>query len=388
LTARRRRDYYFQQGTSATVCPPAAILSDPPLPFPSPSCRARSTFRRAARAATLLSLASVGACARADAAPEAWPTRPLGEVVRWEGEIRPEENDEVLNVWPILHADPAGGFLVADTREGQTRLYDAAGRLRGRFGARGRGPAEFDGPVASLRLPSGEIAVADLSGKVAVFDAAGARLLRTFQTGLVPLYDAELLPDARLLLVGRGPDKAGPLLHLFDPRGGRITRRFFTPAQPRGTSRRGALTASFAEATVRGDTIAVVTSLVDTLYLFDAGGRSLAKVHIPFRHFRPLPRDLPRRAKREQTYAWLSAFSLVSHAFWAGDGSWLVQYQDRNGPEIRWRLLRMTRDGRRIFELRDTPQLLATDPDSGRLYFVAPTAPAPNVWSVARLRSR
>ena len=364
--------------------PPLGRLPDPRLPRTSP--RRRAALRRALRPGTLPLLAALGACARADAAPEAWPTRAVGELVRWEGRIRLEENAEVLNVAPIPHADPAGGFLVADVREGQMRLYDAAGRLRGRFGTKGKGPAEFDGPVAALRLPSGEIAVADLSGKVAVFDAAGAHLLRTFQTGLVPLYDAELLPGGRMVLVGRGTDKAGPLLHLFDPRDGRITRHFFPQPRPRGVSRHGALTASFAEATVRGDTIAVVSALADTLYLFNAGGAALGKLPVPFQHFRPIPRNAPRGAQREKTIAWFSSFSLVSHAFWAGDGSWLVQYQDREGPEIRWRLLRMTRDGRRLFELRDTPQLLATDPASGRLYFVDPASPTPNAWSVARLR--
>jgi len=328
----------------------------------------------------------MGACARADAAPDAWPTRPVDDFVRWEGRITLEENARVLNVAPIPHADPRGGFLVADVREGQMRLYDDAGHLHGAFGSKGKGPAEFDGPVAALRIPSGEIAVADLSGKVAVFDSAGARLLRTFQTGLVPLYDAELLSGGCMVLVGRGTDRAGPLLHLFDPRDGRITRHFFPQPRPRGVSLHGALTASFAEATVRGDTIAVVSALADTVYLFDAGGAALAKLPVPFRHFRPVPRNAPSGAQREKTIAWFSSFSLVSHAFWAGDGSFLVQYQDRDGPEIHWRLLRMARDGRPLFELRDTPQLLTTDPASGRLWFVDPASPTPNAWSVARLR--
>ena len=230
--------------------------------------------------------------------------------------------------------------------------------------------------------------MADLSGTVAVFDSTGSTLLRTWQTGLLPLYDAEVLDGSRLVLVGRGPAITGPLLHLFDLRTGRMLRHFFAPPPAPGRSRRGALTAAFAEATVRGDTIAVVHSLIDTLFVFRADGTPLRRIALPLQHFRLLERDYPRNATREQGFAWTSSFSLLSHAFWAGDGSWLVQYQDRDGPEIHWRLLRMTGDGRRLFELRDTPQLLATDPASGRLFFVDPRSPAPDTWSAARLVSR
>lgn len=333
-------------------------------------------------------LIALGACEQAEAGQADWPTRAVDEFVQWESQVRLEESEQVVNVWPVLNRDTDGGYLVADTREAQARLYDASGRLRARFGARGKGPEEFDGMVSLLRLPSGELAVADLSGKLAVFDSAGSRLARTYQTGLLPLYDAELLPDSTLLLVGRGKDRAGPLLHVFDPPRGAVVRSFFPDGAVRALGRRNALTAGWVEATVRADTIAVVHSLADTLFLFSAGGRRLRATPIPFQHFRRMERELPRRPTRVETHAWMSSFSLVSHAFWAGDGTWLIQYQDRDGPEIRWRLLAMDRDGRRRFELRDPPQLLATDPDRGRLYFVHPGSLAPNQWSVARLRSR
>lgn len=344
-------------------------------------------LRQVAPAFLLLLSGTLGGCSEPEIALGAWSTRSIDEFVRWGEEIRLEENEQVVNVWPVVQRDPEGGFLVADTREAQARLYDGSGRLRARFGSRGKGPAEFDGLVAALRLPSREIVLADRAGKVAVLDSSGVRVLRTYGSGLLPLYDAELLQDSLLLLVGRGSVKTGPLLHVFDPRSGRLLRHFFT-VTPRGILPGSAMTAGFAEAAVHGDTIAVIHSITDTLYRFSAAGASLGKMPIPFRHFRPIRHSLPRNPTREQTHAWLSSFSLASHAFWGGGGTWLIQYQDRNGPEIRWRLLGMTHDGKRLFELRDSPQLLATEPATGRLYFVAPRSLAPNLWSVARLGPR
>jgi hypothetical protein len=331
----------------------------------------------------------LGACSEADAGIVEWPTRGVDEFVQWTGgEVRLEESDAVVNVWPVVRVDADGGYLVADTRESQARLYDAAGRLRARFGAKGKGPTEFDGMVSLLRLPSHELAVADLSGKLAVFDSAGGVVRRSWQTGLLPLWDAEIVQDSLLLLVGRGKDRTGPLLHLFDPRRGTMIRHWFPDGATRTMARRSALTAGWAEASVRGDTIAVTHSLRDSLYLFSAEGASLRTVPIPFRHRRPMSRELPRRPDRIATHAWMSSFSLVTNAFWGGDGTWLIQYQDRNGPDIRFRLLAMDEDGRFRFELRDSPQLLTADPARGVLYFVNPESLAPNVWSVAQLKPR
>ncbi|HEY7770045.1 hypothetical protein [Longimicrobium sp.] len=353
---------------------------------PLPTCPPRRNPVRQ-RAAALL-IVGVAACSEAEAGPQAWPTRKLDDVVTWGPEIRLQESETVITVAPVLHHDPGGGFLVADRREAQGRLYDPAGRLRGQFGARGRGPGEFDGLVAALRLSSGEIAAVDVSGKLAVYDSAGARVLRTWQTEVMPLYDAEVIGGSLLLLVGRGRDKAGPLLHLFDPRTGRVLRRFHPDPGAPGMARGSSMTAGFADATVYGDTIALVHSLSDTLSLLSPSGAPLGRIAIPFQHFRSPRASMPRRPTREQTHAWLSSFSLVSHAFRTGDGGWLIQYQDRDGPAIHWRLLRMSAEGRRLFELRDTPQLLATDPRSGALYFVHPASEVPSVWAVAQLRAR
>jgi hypothetical protein len=82
---------------------------------------------------------------------------------------------------------------------------------------------------------------------------------------------------------------------------------------------------------------------------------------------------------------WFGRFSLLSDVFWLRDG-FLVQYQDRAGVEPRWRLLRLTRDGRTLFESVDTPRLLAVDSASETLWFVRPGSPTPDEWSAAHLR--
>ena len=65
-----------------------------------------------------------------------------------------------------------------------------------------------------------------------------------------------------------------------------------------------------------------------------------------------------------------------------------VSFKDSGEASRYFSYTRMSAEGRRLFELRDTPQLLATDPRSGALYFVHPASEVPSVWAVAQLRAR
>src|SRR5690625_7972254 len=55
---------------------------------------------------------------------------PLAKHVTIHGTIALEESDSVLTVAPTVVSDPLGGFIVADARDAQVRLYDHSGRLK------------------------------------------------------------------------------------------------------------------------------------------------------------------------------------------------------------------------------------------------------------------
>lgn len=316
----------------------------------------------------------------------------LDAVVRWSDTIPLEESAEVVNVTPKVTADPMGGFVVADSRETQVRLYSPTGDLVHHFASKGHGPAEFQRISAALRLPSGEFLVVDMGGKIAVFDSTGTNVVRTARAPLGPLYEAALVNDTLVAFAGRSPGKASTsLVHLWSLRSDTIVRSFF-PVPPAPKDLAGAYAFNgFANIAVRHDTVAVLFALSDTVYLYTIQGQPAGKINIPFKHFRKVQQPMPTNGPLEEFQGWAESFSSASHLFWAADGSFLVQYFDRSNMEPQWRLLRMSRDGQRLFEVRDTPQLLAVadrDPDLSSLYFVQPGSLTPNVWSVAHLAER
>lgn len=313
----------------------------------------------------------------------------IQDAIDWSGAISLEENSEVINVTPKVTPDPAGGFIVADSREAQVRLYRSDGKLTAHFGSKGYGPTEFQRVSSALRLPSGDLLVTDIGGKVALFDSAGAALVRTAQAPLGPLYSSSVINDSLVAFTGRYRARhATALVHLWNLRGDSIVRSFFSvPGHPKEFA--GAYAYSgFADVAVRGDTLAVLFALSDTVYLFDVNGQPLEKIKIPFEHFRRLREPMPHDASPEEFIRWQESYSAASQLFWEPDGSFLVQYFDRRDNESRWRLLRMTRHGGRLFELRDTPKLLTLAGEDPTLVFVHPESETPNLWSTARLAHR
>jgi hypothetical protein len=317
----------------------------------------------------------------------------LESVVAWHGDIVLEENEDVVNVLAYATADPHGGFLVWDEQEGQIRRYGPQGQLLGHFGRKGQGPKEFQFPRGAIRRASGSIVAFDTYHRGAEFDATGSTVLRTFRTPVGPLHSALLLDDTLALLGGQiggtSGDAAPERLHVWSLSADRVRRSFFAPLLSSPAHRLAANTAGFVSAALRGDTIAAVFSLRDTIYFFDPHGTARGQMPLPSGHFRRLApeRGLPS-AKGGVVGAreWFGSFSLLSNVFWMADGTLIVQYQDRVGTEPRWRLLGVRRDGSRLFEVTDTPYLVTIDQATGWLYFVKPGAPAPNVWSRARLR--
>ena len=72
-----------------------------------------------------------------------------------------EESKTVITVSPTVSLDPRGGFLVADSREGQVRVYSRQGELEQVFGAGTTRASSFDRPQRAKRLPNGDIVLRD-----------------------------------------------------------------------------------------------------------------------------------------------------------------------------------------------------------------------------------
>lgn len=77
-----------------------------------------------------------------------------------------------------LAALPGASLLLADPCDGTVQHFDAAGNLLARWGARGRGPGEFDTIRAIVAAPDGQSAyvVDDGARRITQFDLSGALL--------------------------------------------------------------------------------------------------------------------------------------------------------------------------------------------------------------------
>jgi hypothetical protein len=329
------------------------------------------------------------------------PPKPDGRAVlqalgKIDEPIELEETQAVVNVIVRMTFDErTGGYLVADEAENQIRQYGPRGELVRHFARHGDGPKEFRFLNRAIRLSTGEVLALDGFNKGAVFDSTGSRVLKSFRTPVGPLHSVQLLDDSLALLGGEIRDEQeavvpGARLHLWNLNRDTLIRSFFVPAI-RGQARQMASgVGGFVATDTRGDTIAAVFALTDTIFLFDRAGNRLGQVPIPFKHFRELREgaSMPEMNEVVGAREWVGTFSLISHVFWLKDGSFLVQYQDRIGTEPSWRLLHMRRDGQVLFEHRDTPKLLNVDRANDYLVFTSPGSETQNAWSRVRLAGR
>lgn len=303
------------------------------------------------------------------------------------GTITLQESDDVINVAPFVAPRPrADGFVVVDQREARARLYGLDGRLVRQFGRKGRGPGEFQRPIAGYELPSGRLVVADIANGLMHFETPDS-LLSSSTPEVRPLYGARPLSDSLVLLAGRGVARASeraPLLHVWDlSRGAPILSFFPTPGD--SVQRIAARNFGWAGTDVRGDTIAAVFSLSDSLYLFHTSGRALRAIPLRLRGFQPI-RELPGAAADDPVKLgrWLEQFIFLNSVFILPDGSFLVQSEQQRGAGSTWNLLHIGPQGEHLWDLRNTPRLVAVQ--RGHLYFLDPASETPNQWLVARLR--
>ncbi|HEU0014137.1 MAG TPA: hypothetical protein VFQ45_10660 [Longimicrobium sp.] len=337
----------------------------------------------------LLLLCLLSACGRAEAGGA---DAGFDDVFNRGATLRLAETPEVINVGIEVAPDPRGGFLVADALEGQVRSYAADGALRWHAGRKGAGPGEFRSVVRAVRLRSGQVLATDWNDRFTLYDSAGSAPPATVQTPFKHVEDLEVVDDSTVLVSALLELKThGPRLHLWNLRRNRVAHSFFAPS--RGTpNETAAHMAGWVKAALRGDTIAAVFSLADTVHFFTLDGLRLGAEPIPFRHFRPVAPKMPSGAavaSPVERARWLASFDLVNNVSWLPDGRLVFTYQSmvaEQGLTRRWHLLGMRRGGPALFELRDVPRLMAVDDVRGALYFMTPGSETPNQWTVATLR--
>lgn len=342
------------------------------------------------RALTFAVIVLAGSAACAPDGDSTMSAASLSDVAVLERGIDLQENDAVINVNPLVSVDPRGGFLVADSREAQVRRYGGSGELLWYAGARGSGPGEFRQPRVVVRLRDGNVVVLDQGGRITTFDSLARTVVHTTRSPFRFVEDAKVLDDSVLLVsaILRGKGQ-GPRIHLWNTRRDTVQGSFFEPFL-RVRNPVAATIAGWSKLSVRGDTVAVVFALSDSVHFFSRRGEPHGSVPIPFVHFRRVGPHVPEGgddpAKRER---WLTSFDYVADVHWLPGGDLLVPYQSvvPGGAYTRdWHLVRMTRAGRPVFELRSIPRLLTVDPGSGALYLVKPGAEVPNQWTLAHLR--
>jgi hypothetical protein len=85
---------------------------------------------------------------------------------------------------------PGGEPAILDRVKGTVSIFDSAGVFLNSFGRLGEGPGEFQYPFAMTRLSSGLVVVAELMGKMTVFDGNGDYVSSWTMEGLggLPLH--------------------------------------------------------------------------------------------------------------------------------------------------------------------------------------------------------
>jgi hypothetical protein len=303
------------------------------------------------------------------------------------GEIVAEENEQVMNVAPIAFDDAEGGFLVADLKESQVRVYGRDGDLRAALGGRGDGPGEFRSPVVVHRLPDGRLVAGDFeNSRLTLFSADADSVLDTQTPPLFLLYNAVPLSSERLLLAGRPPGMGRPpLLHIWNLTLEKIETSFF-PAPVGPDLAATGLSLGFVGLDVLADTLYATFSLTDTLYAFDLGSsppRPVGKIPLPIEEFRIIPQPVEASGSVTAREEWLSRLTPIQ-AIHALPRSFLVLFGQDVGTENLWHWTHFARDGTPLFQLRDAGQVLTTRGDT--IFFIDPRTLVPNRWTYAVTR--
>jgi hypothetical protein len=304
--------------------------------------------------------------------------------------LRLEETDDVINVVYNVIADPSGGFLVADAREGQFRRYSLDGRLLWAFGRAGDGPEEFRAPTTVVRESNHRVILVDRRGKIAVYDETTDSLVSTARAQLSRVLDSAPGPDGLVWLTAaaglRGDDQQS-YAYLVEPTTGRIAKEMFAPPVPEEFRREtlymnwAAIGADEARQQLWG-----ATATRDTLFLLDPERARIAR-RIPIESglLKPMTRISDEAwADVVQRRRWAEEETFLTDVFPLSDGRFAVQFQTfRTGLPV-WGFMLIDRDGQPVDEVLDTHRLLTVR--DGIFVFQDLNVLDGNQWLVGRIQ--
>lgn len=304
--------------------------------------------------------------------------------------LRLEETDDVINVVYNVVADPSGGYLVADAREGQFRRYSLEGRLLWAFGRAGDGPEEFRAPTTVVRESHHRVILVDRQGKIAVYDETADSLVSTARVQLSRVLDSAPGPEGLVWLTAaaglRGDDQQS-YAYLVEPTTGRIAKEMFAPPVPE-EFRRETLYMNWAAigADDAGGQLWGTTATRDTLFMLDQErGRIAERIPIESGLLKPMTKisdeawaDVVKRRR------WAEEQTFLTDVFPLSDGRLAVQFQTfRTGLPV-WGFMLVDRDGQAVDEVLDTHRLLTVS--DGTFVFQDLNVLDGNQWLVGRLQ--
>lgn len=320
------------------------------------------------------------------------PELPLGAYFEMLGRIDLEENDEVLTVFPMVSLTPGGQWLVTDLRESQVRLYSERGKLLQFFGGRGEGPGELNLPLRSVQLANGSIIVPEVTGRVHHFSVDGSHQ-QSWDRVLPWIVDTHPYSDSTFLLLGPALRAKGayPLIHEVDS-AGKIVTSFFPHPIPMGTY--GNVLNAVSElvtVTDMGQKLLVGFGPLPNLYVLDRHGDVERVVEYELPGFRPISALEGRQLTNANIMSATLEFSRIHDVIYLGDGRALIQYVDLldlQTWEKRYSLAHVDLAGNVLFELRDSPKIMAATGEAGSVWFSDPAQLVDNSWIKARVRQQ
>ncbi|PEN07692.1 hypothetical protein CRI93_06835 [Longimonas halophila] len=326
--------------------------------------------------------------------PEAY-AQELTDVINWTGEITLEENEEVLTDRVNVRVED-NRFLISDTRENQVREYARDGTLLNYFGADDpQAPGGGWFPSTPLRMSEDTILVPNKgNGSLSLVDENGNPLERHTHIAKSGDFDVASLPvDGHVLFVGSANGRQGTpnFLHHLDPSSGEVTKSFY-PLPGAFGSHAGFLydISPIVRVDVYAGKIAVGFLFSNNITLLDIDGTLLDEIEPTLSSFKKVEQteEMPARDEWEEE---LARRSLSNTLYWLNGETLLVQFtnsyfDDQGERQLNRVLAAVTTEGEVLFEIEDTPRLLAVDQETGDLFFAHPDHDFESHWRVGQVK--
>ena len=337
--------------------------------------------------------------------PEA-TAQELTDVIHWTDEITLEENEEVFTDRLYVRVEP-DRFLISDRGEDQVREYTRDGELLNYFGEDDpQAPGGLQFPSAPLRMNNDTILVPNArDGSLSIVDPNGNLMERRSRVAGGLTFSVEpLLEDGKVLFVGHNgesrndasdvreaPEGTPYFLNHLDISSGEVTKSFYPLPDPYG-SHAGFLysTSPIVNADVYSERIAAGFLLSNTISLFDIDGTHLGDVEPALSAFKEVEQT-EEQPTRDEWEAELVRRSFFNTLFWFNDETLLIQFtnsyfDDQDERQLNHVLAAVTTEGEVLFEVEDTPRLLAVDQDTGGLFFAHPDHDFESHWRVGEIK--